>query len=79
MLLDTNRLEHGLLPEAAASQIRSQGIHNAKGDDTFNWSRNDAESERVGVVFIPSLDIESERCYDTSVSDLTKEGMLGNE
>lgn len=42
MVCDAEGLEHGLLPVAAAAFDSSDGVDDAKGQDTFNGPGDDA-------------------------------------
>lgn len=57
---DADCIQQRPLPEAPTTNVRSEGIYKAKGQDAFDGSGDNAESKRMGMVFIPSLDIEGE-------------------
>ena len=54
-------MEHGLLPEAAAALDCRDGEDDDQSQDTFNRARDYAKCESVRVIFVPCLDIESEK------------------
>jgi hypothetical protein len=60
-ILQSQAFEHGALPKATTTKECSEGVHDAKREDAFNWPRDDSEGQSVGVVFIPSLDVERQR------------------
>lgn len=66
MVRYSNTLEHGPLPEAASSKEGRGRVHDAQGQDPLYRSRYHTKRKGVGVVFIPSLDIESERRFALS-------------
>lgn len=70
---NANCPEHRLLPEATATNIRSECIHQAHRSDAFNWPRNDTECKRLCVVLIPSLNVECQnRCVLSELPDTIK-------
>jgi hypothetical protein len=52
--------EHRLLPEAGSAFNSCEGIDGDQDQDSFHGSRNQAESEGLGVVFVPGLNIKGE-------------------
>lgn len=48
------------MPETAAAFYGCEEIHDAEGQDAFDWARDDAQREDVRVVLVPSLDVEGE-------------------
>lgn len=53
--------EHALLPGRGAAEVTGQGVNAHEDQDTLNGSVDDAEGERLSVVLIPGLDVESEK------------------
>jgi hypothetical protein len=47
------------VPEVGSFQ-RGEEEYDDDGEDAFDWSRDDAESECLGVVFVPGLDVKGE-------------------
>ena len=62
-ILQSQAFEHGPLPKATTTKECSEGVHDTKREDAFNWPRDDSKGQSVGVVFIPSLDVERQRSY----------------
>lgn len=62
MVPNTETFEHGTLPEAASTKDACQGVHNAQYEDALDWPRDNAQSQGMRVVLIPSLDIECHGC-----------------
>lgn len=52
--------QHALLPEVRATHVARQGVDTNQDEDALDGAVDDAESERLGVVLIPGLDVESE-------------------
>jgi hypothetical protein len=52
------RGEHGLVPEAATTNVTSECVYETEDDDTLDRTRDNTESQSVGVVFIPGLHVE---------------------
>lgn len=63
-------LKKRLLPEATASEESRCSVDGTECEDAFNGSRNDAERQRVGVVLVPSLNIERQRGYRLLVKSI---------
>ena len=59
---DANCGEHGLFPEAGTSLDSCESIYEDQDQNTLHWSRDQAESERLGVVFVPGLNIKGKEC-----------------
>lgn len=55
------------LPEAATTEHSRSCVYEAKGEDSLDGSGNEAERERVRVVFLPRLDVKGRERY-TNVS-----------
>lgn len=55
------RSEHGLVPEAATSNVAGKCVHETEDDDTLNRTRDNTQSQSVGVVFIPGLHVEGQQ------------------
>ena len=52
-----------LLPETASSFYSSNCIHDTQCQNAFDGSGYDAQYKSLRVIFIPRLDVESERRY----------------
>jgi hypothetical protein len=53
--------KHGLLPVAATTLDGSDGVDDAEGQDAFDRAGHQSQSQGVGVVLIPGLDVESQK------------------
>lgn len=67
-LRDTKSAEHALLPEVGAAQVAGEGVDANNNDNAFNRAVDDAEGERLGVVRLPSLNVEGSKGYEWRVS-----------
>jgi hypothetical protein len=56
----TQASEHGLVPEAATTNVTGESVHETENDDTLNRTRDNTQSQSVGVVFIPGLNVEGQ-------------------
>ena len=57
---NTERGEHALLPEGGATEVAGQGVNAHEDQDALNGPVDDAQGERLGVVLIPGLNVESQ-------------------
>lgn len=61
--------KHGLLPERGSAEVARQDEDDDDGQDALDGPVDDAESQGLGVVLIPGLDVEGqEGCEKESVS-----------
>lgn len=58
---NAHRSEHGLLPETCAAFDGCESIHGDEDQDSFHRTRNQTKSQGMGMVLLPSLDIESKK------------------
>lgn len=61
VLFDAESGQHGLLPEAASTHDGGECVDNAQGQDALYGTGDKTQSESLGVVFIPGLDVECEK------------------
>lgn len=54
------------MPEASSSFDCGEGVDGYESEDAFDWSRDEAEGEGMGVVFFPCLDVEGQECCEQS-------------
>jgi hypothetical protein len=52
--------KHSLLPEARPTFDSCERIDGNQDQNSFHWSRNQAESECLSMVFVPGLNIKGE-------------------
>lgn len=64
---NTNCSQHRLLPEAAATFDACDGKHKDQSQNTFDWAGDDTQGKSVGMVLIPSLNIECQESYEISI------------
>lgn len=58
---DTKSLQQRLLPEACSTLDCSESVDKDENDDSFNRSRNEAEGESFGMVFVPGLNVKGQK------------------
>ena len=62
LLLKTKAEEHGLVPEVR-SLDGGEGVHHAEGQNALDWTRYKAQSQGLGVVLIPGLNVEGQESW----------------
>ena len=60
VLRDAEETEHALLPEVRTAEIARQGVDGDQEEDALDGAVDDAESQGLGVVLIPGLNVEGE-------------------
>jgi hypothetical protein len=65
VLLKTETLEHGLLPEAATPQVSREGIDDTKGYNALDGTGDHAQSQGMSVVLVPGLNIKCQQSCDS--------------
>ena len=53
--------EHGLVPEAATTNVAGECVYEAEDDDALNRTRDNTQSQSVGVIFVPGLHVEGQQ------------------
>lgn len=61
---NTNCSQHRLLPKAATTFDTCDGKHKDQSQNTFDWAGDDTQSKSVGMVLIPSLNVECQESYE---------------
>lgn len=58
---DADSLQHGTVPETRTALVGGKGEDRAESEDALDRARDEPQRQNLSVVFIPGLDVESQR------------------